>query len=138
MTHTQQTKNKNMQKKTAKEVVLETIEYYENNPERRAVNKTGLCMYHDKDTDNMCAVGRCMIDPKQNYDCGVVGLHKNNIEIEEENVFKEMKEEYSNIAINVWQHLQSFHDLPSYWNENGLTQTGKEYKEILINKYCKN
>jgi hypothetical protein len=49
-----------------------------------------------------------------------------------------MKEEYRNIAINVWQHLQSFHDLPDYWDENGLTQTGKEYKKILINKYCKN
>jgi hypothetical protein len=128
-----------MQKKTVKEVVLETIEYYENNPERRAVDsRSGVCMYHDKDTDNMCAVGRCMLDPKQGYNCGVLGLHKNSIEIEEEDVFKEMKEEYSNIAINVWQHLQSFHDLPDYWDENGLTQTGKEYKKILINKYCKN
>jgi hypothetical protein len=128
-----------MQKKTVKEVVLETIEYYENNPERRAIDSTtSFCEYYSKETGNMCAVGRCMIDPKQNYDCGVLGLHKNNIEIEEEDVFKEMKEEYSNIPVRVWLSLQSFHDLSDYWGEEGLTKEGKEYKEFLINKYCQN
>lgn len=127
-----------MKKKTVKEVVLETIEYYENNPERRALSDVGLCLYYDNNTKNMCAVGRCMKDATQEYECGIGGLHKGYTEIEEEDVHKEMKEEYSNIPITVWQHLQSFHDLPDYWDENGLTEDGKQYKESLIKKYCKN
>lgn len=127
-----------MKKKTIKEVVLETIEYYENNPERRAVSSIGYCEYYNRETGNMCAVGRCMKDPTQNYHYGIVDLNKEGIEIEEEDVHKEMKEEYSNIPIAVWQHLQSFHDLPDYWNENGLTEDGKKYKKVLIKKYCKN
>ena len=127
-----------MKKKTVKELVLETIEYYENNPERRALSNDGLCLYYAPGTGNMCAVGRCMKDATKEYYWGIVGLHKENTEIEEEDVHKEMKEEYSNIPIAVWQHLQSFHDLPDYLDENGLTEDGKVYKEILIKKYCKN
>lgn len=129
---------KKEKKKTIKEVVLETIEYYENNPERRALSDVGVCLYYAPDTGNMCAVGRCMKDATQDYSCGIVGLNKGFTEIEEEDIHKEMKEEYSNIPIAVWKHLQSFHDLPDYWNENGLTEHGKEYKEVLIKKYCKN
>lgn len=129
---------KKEKKKTIKEVVLETIEYYENNPERRALSDVGVCLYYAPDTGNMCAVGRCMKDATQDYSCGILSLNKGFTEIEEEDIHKEMKEEYSNIPIAVWQHLQSFHDLSDYWDENGLTEHGKEYKEVLIKKYCKN
>ena len=129
---------KKEKKKTIKEVVLETIEYYENNPERRALSDVGVCLYYAPDTGNMCAVGRCMKDATQDYSCGILSLNKGFTEIEEEDIHKEMKEEYSNIPISVWQHLQSFHDLSDYWNENGLTEDGKEYKQFLIEKYCKN
>lgn len=127
-----------MKKKTVKEVVLETIEYYENNPERRAVSSLGACFYYEKDTAKLCAVGRCMKDPTQSYSYGISELRLNDRLIGIADVHKEMKEEYSDIPVTVWEDLQSFHDRLSLWTSEGLSEAGQQRKETLINKYCQN
>jgi len=128
-----------MQKKTVKEVVLETIEYYENNPEKRAIDsRTGLCVYHDRATGNMCAVGRHMKNAQQDYECSITMLEKNGEDVQNEDIWKEMKEEYSDISIKVWEELQIFHDRPEYWNNLGLSALGQECKEKLLSTYCQN
>lgn len=127
-----------MKKKTVKEVVLETIEYYENNPEKRAVSYLGSCYYYDLNTTNMCAVGRCMKDPMQKYNYGISELRLNNRLIGTADVYKEMKDEYSDIPVDVWEDLQSFHDKSSLWTSEGLSKLGQQRKETLIKKYCQN
>lgn len=127
-----------MKKKTVKEVVLETIEYYENNPERRAVSEAGACYYYQPSTGKLCAVGRCMKDPTQDYEYGIDALLKNKDTIWPYDVHKEMKDEYSDITVDVWLDLQVFHDLQQNWDDKGLTVLGEKSKQNLINKYCQN
>jgi hypothetical protein len=125
-----------MEKKTIKELVLETIEYYENYPERRAKGSTGTCLYYHNSSGNMCAVGRCMKDPNQDYDNSIFALKKGKDEISKENLWKEMREEYSEIPFEVWESLQCFHDSDYFWDSVGLTKMGLNYKRQLLDNFC--
>lgn len=118
-----------MKRLTAVEIIEETVNYYSEDVNRRAVKKDELgdsyCEYLSAN-GNMCAVGRCMSDPS---------LFDNDERIT--NILNKYKEEdilkpqYLGHEQEFWRGLQRLHDDlgKRYWCERGLTRSGK--KEVL-------
>lgn len=122
--------------KTKIEIINETVEYYSADVSRRAVGDVkGLnsesCHYY-KD-GKMCAVGRCMIDPKHWSDSGA---WVEDLLLEREGGDDFLKEEYRGHDAKFWKDLQVFHDTFHHWNENGITPTGVAHKDKLIATYA--
>lgn len=130
------------------EILDETIEWY-SVPGRRSVDVMGDCMYLNED-GNMCAFGRCAIDPKilkERSAAGIMmptdtdfGLVGNGIRIQnEDKIIQEvyidtvLKEQYRGHHGAFWKRLQQLHDFVSYWRDGGLTETGQEF----VNKKIK-
>lgn len=120
---------------TKHEIIDETVEYYSIDPKnRRGISKNGLtCVYYTETQGiiKMCAVGRCLIDPKvfASSLSSVSHVLKDNDQL--------LKEQYRGHPIKFWLDIQYLHDWNSYWDEVGLTEAGrykvKELKETCIN-----
>lgn len=129
--------------KTKREIIEETLEYYKNNP--RAINN-GVCSYYTKES-NMCAVGRCLENPKEfedlineahaNSDSSGTGI-EDALNYFEEKLWDYFKPEYKINDLNFWRNLQRFHDTSYYWNDEGLTELGINYYQDLLKKYGSN
>ena len=114
--------------KTYRDVILETVKYYENHD--RGYNAARKrCTYYSK-TGATCAVGRCLNDPAKAQDVAVNNFH-----------LYDLKPEYSHIKkINFWVSLQRFHDTHENWQrspnkKNVLTDEGKENLEMLLETF---
>lgn len=107
-------------RKTKKEIIDETVAFYEEDPTRRALDNHGLkCQYITADGRN-CAVGRCLTDEvleEIENSCGnlnfmgVGPLMKHN-----DRGDSMFREEYRGHGVSFWVALQTFHDGVSYWN----------------------
>lgn len=93
-------------------VVDETVEWYNGGPDRFGFcQEIRDCVYFDSETGNMCAVGRCLIDPEKFSDIiddveyafgGEIGLDLN------------LKEQYRGLPLGFWKRLQGIHDTGAY------------------------
>lgn len=113
--------------KTKTEIIKETFEYYNEDPGRRGAYK-GSCVYFNKATKNMCAVGRC-VDNAEKLGPGDVFLQWINLEF---------KPEYNhNKAVDIlfWKSLQDFHDRGLNWGKERATLRGVKEYEALLKKY---
>lgn len=116
-------------RKTVREIVEETAAFYTS--ENRAVRAGGLygdatCQYLTEDR-RMCAVGRCLIDPSK----------INNYPVDDINQLEELlKPEYRGHPIDFWGNLQSFHDTPANWNDEGLSTEGKSVKVYILEDWA--
>lgn len=119
--------------KAKTEIIDETAGFYNSNNRGYSVS-TQSCVYLDQD-GNMCAVGRCLSSPETfMFDKSIVNIH--SILIHRGEDFDDyLKPEYRGHDISFWRDLQYFHDSPSNWNEEGLTEKGKEQYTILLNRY---
>jgi hypothetical protein len=115
--------------KTKLEIIEETANYY--NLTNRGVDEYGCCVYYDKDTGNMCAVGRCLIQPKKLKDkeLTVDNLFKTS------QGFRRLKPEYKIKDQNFWMYLQLFHDNNANWTKKGLSTKGKAHLKKLKKLY---
>lgn len=120
-----------VQKKTAKEIVKETIEYYMENPSRRAVNGDNICYYKSPD-GKMCAVGRCMQSPDEYMYGSADNIRMNSEKLALTTL---LKEEYRGHNIEMWIDLQRWHDNPAFWEYGKITEEGKERAEELLKIY---
>lgn len=90
---------------------------------------TGACEYISSDgSGKMCAVGRCLIDPKS------IPSSK-YIEGFDEELDPLLKPQYRGHTIWFWKSLQSLHDTYDNWNDSGLSNIGKETVKYLKNKW---
>lgn len=116
---------------TKREIIEETVKYYKTH--KRAFRQgmfTQLCLYYTK-YGSMCAVGRCLIDPKkaqEENEGNVDGFY---------DLEKLLKPKYRNHELKFWEDLQMFHDIKENWEEKGkgniLTSVGeKKYKNLII------
>jgi hypothetical protein len=153
-------------KKTYKDIILETVDYYSKNKRgthlnAKIVDADGItiseesrCVYKTPD-GAMCAVGRCLTEeylekakdiPGDVYDLfemsGLVKYKKNKlIVVNEEDIVLMLKEEYSDLNdIHFWRDIQHFHDQDANWlrDEEGqsLTELGKKNVNVLLLKYA--
>lgn len=116
---------------TKLEILDETIEYYRTH--QRAKDSDGLCVYKNPKTGEMCAVGRCLIQP----DCHEIRTAGDLINALGDDIFKP---DYRGHSTYFWFDLQQLHDYPSHWMANGqgghdLTEEGMEYVKELKEKY---
>jgi hypothetical protein len=115
--------------KTKHQIIDETVAYYSEDTKRRAVTGQS-CHYFQKETGNMCAVGRCANDPqKLDGSCYFKTL---SAKLSDEEIFKP---EYRGHSVEFWSDLQFLHDENSHWDEKGLTPEGKEYVKNLKENY---
>lgn len=86
-------------------LLKETVEYYKTNPRGYNAN-ANQCVYYDKITGVMCAVGRCLINPEKlgNFNGGIIPLN-NEFGLE-----SSLKEEYRGFSMYFWGELQGLHD----------------------------
>lgn len=112
---------------TKKQIVEETIEYYKTNPRGIELNYQ-MCQYWT-DEGNMCAIGRCLKEPKkfENH------LDENALELTDVDLEQFLKPEYLGHDINFWVQLQMFHDENFNWNKNDKGgQDITDYGEAFI------
>lgn len=111
-------------------VLTNTKNFYNKNPNKRAVNDYGICAYETSDGCR-CAVGRFLTkrDLKHLYEEGLI------IAAGPEDIQNEVKSKiFHRLPIEFWENLQSFHDLGKYWDNNGITEEGlQEYERIKAN-----
>jgi hypothetical protein len=141
-------------RKTAIEIIDETVAFYSEDVKRRAVlygadaakvrgyiNPDGpeyinssVCMYITDD-GRSCAFGRCMTSPDKTI-AGIDTLIYNKKKSDGiSGVDDLLKEEYSGHSVNFWCALQDLHDEKIYWDDDGLSQTGMERVEKLKEKW---
>ena len=122
-------------RKTAKEIVEETVQYYGQDPVAKRAMSTqerGKCCYLTSD-GRMCAVGRCLRSPEHYlYDSESVAFICSG----DNQVLDDMlKPEYRGHPISFWQSLQELHDLNQNWDKQGITQAGIMAVKRIIAEY---
>jgi hypothetical protein len=132
-----------VQRKTKKEIILETAEYYGSDPSRRALSTSGArCRYLTSD-GRRCAVGRCMVE-------GVKIFYYDNATCKDATRSQEtavcsvdqiyfidalLLPEYRGHDSSFWNSLQDLHDTDSYYDKNGLSESGQHALDYLLKKY---
>lgn len=121
---------------TKEEIILETVNYYSEDPKgRRGIESSNnYCLYFTTDK-KMCAFGRVLKNPEDFEDdagSSVKDLSKmftlNEI----------VKPEYTGHSVDFWQDLQDFHDDPFNWDieENTISESGELRVKELLNRYA--
>lgn len=131
------------QQLSAIEIIDETVQYYSEDPKRRAQSVKDIWkegdpigskyMYQYITIDGrMCAVGRCMIAPQIEWE-GYANYIESSNDIEGYNgeLDNLLKEKYKGHPEEMWAAIQSLHDTDEYWNKNGITAEGKKYVKKL-------
>ncbi len=125
---------------TKKEIVLETIEFYSNNPRSKS-SESKMCCYQDP-MGNRCAVGRCIdedcmavvADAEQKRG-GFEILHferRVGVELEEC-----LQEKYRGHPIHFWKSLQILHDGDHFWKDGKLHEEAKKFIYDELDVYLK-
>lgn len=114
--------------KTKLEIIDETVDFYSEDVNRRAVRDGGNCEYLTDD-GKMCAVGRCFTkEGLLRYKDELGGFNKY--------MMHHLKEEYRIEDDQFWSDLQYLHDMNRHWDENGLNENGKEYLCRIKRDHC--
>lgn len=118
--------------RTKHQIIDETVKAYKLST--RAENEDGGCVYWID--GRMCAVGRCMRDPKaiaESFDeyesTGVESVH------EQHDLGTLLKPRYRGHEIDFWIDLQHLHDIPNNWGAGGISEQGKQKVEELKEKW---
>lgn len=111
----------------------ETVKHYSTDGVERALDNNGDCMYYTG--GKMCAVGRCLTNPKdKDRILGGISNVNNLLDRFSDNIFKK---EYRGYSKKFWMQLQSLHDGKQYWFDVKLSHSG-EAKEKDINQWIIN
>jgi len=112
------------------DLLQETVDFY--NLNNRGFNEEKeTCEYITHD-GKMCAVGRCMIDPKVGY---AENLTVNNLVFKDNNITSVddlLKPEYRGYPVSFWVELQGLHDTQAMWTDEGLSARGEQQVKNII------
>lgn len=116
---------------TEKELLESTIEYYSTDVNRRCVADWSGCYYSPLRADKVgisdgCAIGRFMTEEQQRLAEGhpAVSLPYSQIPVSLRGIGRKFLGE-----------IQLLHDQEDYWDEDGLTVSGKTAVVVLKKKY---
>jgi hypothetical protein len=112
-------------------LLKETINHY--NSKNRSFEYGRGCKYLSGQ-GKMCAVGRCLkpkylqefYEIERGGELGNTGIHA-VLQKTGYYIGNIVREEYSNINLTNWVLVQSLHDQELYWDENGLSESGKKF-----------
>lgn len=108
--------------KTRKQIIDETVEFYSEDPRRRAVDEHNACVYLTED-GRKCAVGRCLEEdaPTLDHEGSISALTLRRMFQDEE-----FRPEYRGHPLDFWQDIQNLHDQNDNWETSGgLSESGK-------------
>lgn len=118
----------NIKMKTKLEIINMVANHY--NETNRAYDD-GKCSYLTTD-GRMCAVGMCMTEEQlENFKDfqGDVETLEERIGVD---INKLLKEEFKGHSTKFWSELQWLHDNSNYWDDDGLTEGGRnQYNSLL-------
>lgn len=110
---------------TKLEILNETINFYSEDINRRAVNEDTACMYNTEDGRH-CAVGRCLTQEIQeqgiNFDCNTNSVYRLQTDYTLDNI---LQPQYKGHKTSFWTRLQNLHDESPNWNKEGLSSVGQ-------------
>ena len=115
-------------KQRMREVLQETIDYYDS-PEKFGFSKEkDHCVYLDKTTGAMCAFGRCAMNPEKltQDQCGVDDIFSSS-----EDVDGVLKKEYQGLPIDFWVTLQVLHDHSSMSSSINDAMDKSDYVKLI-------
>lgn len=111
--------------KRRQELLNDTINHYNSN--NRSSSISGQCYYYPvSDKSEGCAIGRLIKDKELCKDFGCRNLS---------DVFEQIPNELQELGKEFLMELQNLHDLKENWNENGLSENGKEQAEFIREIY---
>jgi hypothetical protein len=118
------------------EIIDETVKYYSEDVNRRSFTGTGtsqLCKYKTEDC-KMCAVGRCLTSTFINKFGDLIGdVHHLFAQVDwNDDLFQE---QYKGHGEDFWIDLQHLHDVQMHWDNNGLTEIGKDFLKAIKRRY---
>lgn len=125
---------------TKKQFLLDTLEYYSSDPNRRnTINKT-LCAYHPQhpNTDG-CAIGRHINDPEakklldsDSFDLTIYAI----LEIPENSKLKVLLPKWMlKFETGFLLQTQNLHDIENCWTSSGLSEYGLNKVNSIIHDY---
>lgn len=102
--------------KTQTDIVLETLQFYLEDPKNRLAYANGGCFYGRPggETRN-CALGRCMTDEAlgklwdSGHTASVLAMVYGSLD-------QFLRPEYHGHSTKFWRHLQELHDENAHWN----------------------
>lgn len=103
---------------TRLQFLTETINYY--NSTNRGVLKSGLCSYVLG-----CAIGRHLTSEL------AAKLELSNFGVAHPEMFKQLPENLQKLGESFLREIQILHDNEKNWDENGLSEKGKEEVEYI-------
>jgi hypothetical protein len=117
------------------EILDDTVKYYSEDTDRRAVLYSGTCAYQDAD-GNKCAIGRYLSQKdmeriRLDYDLstpldGPCGIWD-----------KITTAKIKSLSFAFWIALQSFHDANRNWTKNGISKRGLQRARGIKNMILK-
>lgn len=120
-------------KEMAKAMAMEVVSFFSEDPDRYRCRKFGICRYYPQHENQMgCAIGIYMTNENakiadQIPDSSIIIALKTNPEL-----FPTWFQELDPMFLHKMQQL---HDTNSYWNSQGLTETGKAYYQQILKEY---
>jgi hypothetical protein len=122
--------------KTKLEILDEVVNYYNQDPSRRAVIDDFRCEYVTED-GRMCAVGICLLEPDTmpQVDIADERLVEDHITFTHKTMMR-FKPEYRINDVKFWQGLQKLHDSKLNWTPEGLSLEGKHEVHLLELKHA--
>jgi hypothetical protein len=112
------------------EILHETAKHY--NLSNRSVDSE-RCLYVGPN-NKQCAFARCCVNPLKEWD-GHGGVNSLVNRFGKDNVDNLLKPEYHGHKIEFWIKVQRLHDVLHYWNEDGLSEQGREEYNKLLKLY---
>jgi hypothetical protein len=111
------------------EIIEETIKFYSEDINRRAL-VGDLCAYNTEDGKH-CAVGRCFTEDVKKQ--GINFEFNTGRGVESFDFQSLLQEQYKGHETYFWRQLQQLHDSIGsvYWDENGITESGKQKAERI-------
>ena len=121
---------------TEKVFLLNTIKYYSENPKHKRNKINGISKYESlKETSDGCPIGRFLsIELKRKMD-NLPYPDISDIKSKNNDIFNQLPEWIQKMDINFLQEVSELHDVDDYWDDNGLSYSGKFFINCIIQDY---
>jgi hypothetical protein len=118
--------------KDQEEMLNDTINHFNSN--NRSYSLDG-CTYSPAHNNTQgCAIGRLIKDKALCAELDVMGDSSNSY-VGHEEVFKKLPLEIQSLGKGFLEAVQTLHDSPDNWNENGLSEMGEEEVGLIKNNF---
>jgi hypothetical protein len=106
-----------------------TIKHY--NANNLCFNTNGGCQYSKTEDSKGCAIGRWLPARLASQ----LDSREDNTDVSNWDVFKSLPDWMISLRADFLASIQSLHDGPFNWDENGLSKIGKDAVELIVKRY---